>query len=301
MSHINLQNIKFAFWGTGPLAESTIYSLYKNNLVPEYIVTKPDTAVGRHQTITPPYIKEWAKIKNINVIQPESLNREYLDKEENREMRDLLLRNDINIHIVASYGKIIPEYLLNTPSSGFINVHPSDLPQYRGPSPIQYAMLDGKRDIFVTIMKLNKDMDAGDILIKQPLFIDNEDTSHTIEMKSGQIGGELIYKILEAIVNNNIISIPQDHSLATYTTFINKSMGEIDLNDDIEIIKNKYRALTPWPGIFFFHNTIDNKSIRVKINKVNIDADNINDFILSVTPEGKKEISFIDFKNGYTK
>ncbi|MCX8513645.1 MAG: methionyl-tRNA formyltransferase [Candidatus Pacebacteria bacterium] len=209
------------------------------------MVTKPDTPIGRHQIITPPYIKEWAKIKNIKVLQPQSLKKEYLDKEENKELKEQLLRSDINIHIVASYGKIIPEYLLNIPSAGFINIHPSDLPQYRGASPIQYALLDGKKEIFVTIMKLNKDMDEGDILIQQPLFIEGNDNTHTLEIKSGQIGGELIYKILEAIINNNIKSITQDHNKATYTKMIDKNMGEISLNDNIEIIKNKYRAFTP--------------------------------------------------------
>ncbi|MDI9354690.1 MAG: formyltransferase family protein [Cyanobium sp. MAG06] len=200
------------------------------------------------------------------------------------------MREDINIHIIASYGKIIPEYLLNTYPDRFINIHPSNLPLYRGASPIQSALLDGKKEIFVTIMKLDKNMDSGDILIQQPIFINNEDTTHTLEIHSGQVGGELIYKILESIVNNNIKSIPQDHSQATYTKMINKSMGQILLTDDIEIIKNKYRALTPWPGIFFFHKTNDGREVRVKINKVNIKAESINDFIISVTPEGKREI-----------
>ena len=153
----NMQDLKYIFYGTGPLAESALYSLYHTGLIPVAIVTKPDALVGRHQTLTEPMIKVWAKSKNIKVLQPESL------KGENNILNTFLKDNPIDIAIVASYGKIIPEYILDIPGHGTLNIHPSTLPLYRGPSPIESQLLAGANSIGLSIMALDAGMDSGPV------------------------------------------------------------------------------------------------------------------------------------------
>ena len=284
-----MTNIKYAFWGTGPLAESVLYALYKNDLAPLLVITKPDGKVGRKQEVISPQIKTWCDMKGIKVYQPETLK-------DNLELQNIL--KDIDMSIVASYGKIIPEEILNMPRLGFLNVHPSTLPLYRGPSPIESQLLTGAKEIGISIMKLDKEMDHGPILIQSMLDINDNDTSHTVEIKSGQAGGELLSQIFESYVSCNLIAKEQDHSLATFCKFVNKVDGEIKLTDGIEIIKNKFRAYTPWPGIFFMHTHNEN-NIRVKISAINFEANSIEELIQKVIPEGKSEMTFESFKNGY--
>ncbi len=324
--------IKYAFWGTGPLAESALYTLYKNDFIPEYIFTKPDAEVGREKTLTAPMIKKWGESKDITVIQPSKLKPTAEDLDINNTDNKIdgynLLKgilSDMDVCIVASYGKIIPAELLSLPKYGFINIHPSDLPEYRGPSPIESQLLANYKELVISIMKLDVGMDSGDIIIKNKINIDNADTSQTLEIKAGQVGGAILSDILTDYVGGNIKSIPQDNNKATFCKFVKKEDSEIKINvkelsgaenialEKILEIKNKYRAYTPWPGIFFFLNHMD-KDIRVKINKVELEmTENIlnkienntpldlEDVIISVTPEGKKEMSFGDFKKGYVK
>ena len=299
---------KIIFWGTGPLAESVLYSLYKSGYTPQYVVTKPDSAVGRKQIVTAPFIKTWCESKDIKVLQPDNL------KDINEDIQILL--QDYDLSIVASYGKIIPENILNIPKYGFLNVHPSDLPRYRGPSPIESALLAGERDITVSIMKLDAGMDSGPILIKQKFDLNMTDTAQSVELKAGQLGGELLINTLEHYISGALVPVAQTISDVTICKYIEKSQGEISLTDDIENIKNKYRAFYPWPGIFFYtenkHNTQKEnptlpkatqdkeiKRLRIKITSFDLLADNIESCILKVTPEGKSEMSFEDFKRGY--
>ncbi len=282
-------NIKYAFWGTGPLAESVLYSLYKNNLTPAMVITKPDSKVGRKQEVISPQIKTWCDIKGIKVYQPESLK-------DNEELKEML--KDFDMSIIASYGNIIPEEILNMPRLGFLNVHPSMLPLYRGPSPIESQLLTGAKEIGVSLMKIDKEMDHGPILLQTILDIDENDTSHTVEIKSGQMGGEMLSQIFEAYTEGHLLAKEQDHTLATYCKFINKSDGEIKLEGDMENIKNKFRAFTPWPGIFFMHIHNEN-NMRVKVSAINFEAEDIANLIQKVIPEGKSEMTFESFKNGY--
>lgn len=284
-------NLKIVFFGTGPLAESVLFAMYNAGYVPTLVVTKPDSLVGRHQELTPPHIKKWCELKGIPVYQPEKLKDLGADSP--------IFTNNFDLAVVASYGKIIPENVLGAPKHGFLNVHPSMLPLYRGPSPIESQLLDGLTEIGISIMKLDAGMDSGPILVQSKISIRNDDTAGTLEIKCGQIGGEMLTQCIDHYVTGALIPKDQDHNAATICKFIEKSQGEIHLTGDIKTIKNKYRALTPWPGIFFFYEHAG-KSIRVKINKFKLNENTLDECIESVTPEGKSEMSWADFKNGYT-
>ena len=285
----------FIFFGTGALAESVLASLCRAGLVPKYVVTKPDAPKGRHMTLTSPTIKVWCDMKGIRVLQPESL------KEITGESP--LLDTAYDVFIVASYGKLIPEKILATPRKGILNVHPSLLPHYRGASPIESTLLDGMITTGVSIIKLDNEMDHGPILVQTAFMMDPSATSGTLEVSCGQIGGELLLQVLPSYLDGTLIPKEQDHGKATYCTKIEKSLGEITLETKAYEVLRKYRALTPWPGIYFFIQHKD-KLMRVKVTNVDMQKEitkdtDASEVILQVIPEGKKEIGWDDFERGY--
>lgn len=288
-------SISFAFFGTGPLAESVLATLYRNGFIPKLLVTKPDTPQGRHLHITAPHIKTWCEMKGIKVFQPTSLREISTDS--------LLHREKFDVFIVASYGKIIPDEILNIPKMGILNVHPSLLPKYRGASPIESALIDGNEETGVTIIKLDSGVDSGPILAQTAFKIDKQATAGTLEVTCGQIGGELLTQVLTAYVDGNLIPKEQNHTIATFCKKIEKEMGEIKLSDKASDVRNKFRALSPWPSIYFFQEH-KGKNIRVKINSLDLisdidDSKTAKEIILTVTPEGKKEMSWESFLRGY--
>jgi methionyl-tRNA formyltransferase len=209
-----------------------------------------------------------------------------------------------DLFIVASYGKIIPEEVLALPKKGVLNVHPSLLPLYRGPSPLESALLDGLTTTGVSIMKLDKEMDHGPILVQQGFTINPLATSGTLEVTSGQLGGALLVQVLPFYLDGSLVPKEQNHSEATFCKKMTKEMGEVTLLTDAKTVQNKFRALTPWPGIYFFI-THKGKEIRVKITDVDlalssgVDSLLASDIIRLVIPEGKKEMDFESFKRGY--
>lgn len=292
----NYKNLKYIFFGTGPLAESALYTLYQAGLIPSLVITSPNKVSGRNLLLKENIIATWCKSKNLKSWQPETLK--------NLDLRNSPLGSgDYDLAIVASYPKILSPQILNLPIHGTLNIHPSLLPLYRGPSPIQTALLNGDNKIGISIIKLDKEVDHGPILIQKEIQLQDIDTNLSLEKICGQIGAELIIDILESYLESTLKLIPQDHERATFTYKFNKSDGEISLEDSAIELQNKYRALLPHIPIFFFIKHKD-KLIRVKITEVNLHKNAsknkiAKDIILKVIPEGKSEITFENFKNGY--
>ena len=290
-----MNNISFAFFGTGALAESVLASLVRNGYIPKLIVTKPDAPQGRHMEMKSPHIKVWADMKGIKTFQPVSLKELGNDSPLHTETFD--------VFIVASYGKIIPVDILNLPKKGVLNVHPSLLPEYRGPSPIESALLDGKMTTGVSIMKLDEGMDHGPILVQNAFMINAEETSGTLEVRAGQLGGDLLSQVLPQYMDGTLVPKEQDHAKATICKKITKELGEIKLSENIDEVRRKFRALTPWPSLYFFI-THNEKQMRIKVTDVDLvtpfEKDSTaQDIITRVIPEGKKEMDFESFKRGY--
>jgi methionyl-tRNA formyltransferase len=287
--------IRYAFFGTGPLAESVLASLERGGFTPSLIITKPDAPQGRHMVLTPPTIKVWAEMKHLDVYQPEALKELPEDSPLRTEEYDLF--------IVASYGKIIPEDILHIPAKGVLNVHPSLLPKYRGPSPIESALLDGVMTTGVSIMKLDAGMDTGPILVQSAFIINPESTAGTLEVECGQMGGELLIQVLPHYMEGTLTPKEQSQEGATICKKITKDLGEITLMTNGAEVQRKFRALTPWPSIYFFVDHKE-KQMRVKVTAVDltlIGSDSLvaSDVITKVIPEGKHEMTFEDFKRGY--
>lgn len=288
------KSISFAFFGTGPLAESVLSSLVRAGYIPKVIVTKPDSLQGRHMQLTAPHIKTWGEMKGIKVLQPVKLDDNFISD---------ISHFGCSLFIVASYGKIIPENVLNIPKHGALNVHPSLLPLYRGPSPIESVLLDGYITTGVSIIKLDNEMDHGPVLVQNAFDINPEATAGELEVECGQIGGDILVQTLPLYLDSLLIPKEQNHDEATYCKKITKELGEMALTTDAVTVRRKFRSLTPWPGIYFFVKHKD-KNFRVKVTSVDLttpieETDTAEDVILSVIPEGKKEMDWESFKRGY--
>jgi methionyl-tRNA formyltransferase len=291
------KHISFAFFGTGPLAESVLAALVRGGYVPDLLVTKPDAPQGRHLQMTAPHIKVWAEMKHISVYQPETLKELPPDSP--------LHEGGFDLFIVASYGKMIPDDILNLPKKGVLNVHPSLLPKYRGPSPIESALLDGAMTTGVSIMKLDAGMDTGPLLTQSAFMIHPSVTAGMLEVECGLLGGELLVQVLPHFMDGTLVPKEQDNAEATICKKITKELGEITLLTNAAEVQRKFRALTPWPSVYFFVEH-KGKSIRVKVVGVNLtlagtDTLVASDIITAVIPEGKHEMTFEDFKRGYLK
>ena len=292
----------FAFFGTDTFSTVVLERLFEKGFIPTLIMTAPDRPAGRGQKMQSPATKIWAEEKNgggqkIFILQPEKLDTDFISQLEN-------FAGGFDFFVVASYGKIIPESVLKLPKKGALNVHPSLLPMYRGASPIETAILEDNKEMGITIMLMDKEMDHGPILEQQFLEIAEWPKKLDLEKQFAEIGGELLTQIIPAWLAGEIMEQEQDHSFATFTKKIKKEDGLIeisDLNIDFPKLESrevflKVKALNPWPGVYFFINHLD-KQTRIKITEADfVDGKTV---ITKVIPEGKKEMTFADFKKGF--
>ncbi|HEY4512934.1 MAG TPA: methionyl-tRNA formyltransferase [Candidatus Paceibacterota bacterium] len=270
-----MRTINFAFFGGEPLAVPTLQKLQSEGITPSLIVSNPDKPRGRNLQVAPPPTAEWAKKHGIPLIQPEKLRKEDI-------------KNNFDFFVVVSYGKIIPKDVLDLAKLGAINVHPSLLPIYRGPSPIVAAILNGDSETGVTLIKIDEEMDHGPILVQEKIPLSGNEFIQDLEESLAELGGKLLVKIIPEFIENKIQTKEQNHSRATYVKKISKADGEISLEDNPEKNWRKFRAYAAWPRVFFFK---DGKRIIVT------DAVLQNDqfVIKKVLPEGKKEIAWQEF------
>lgn len=287
------KNIKFAFFGTSELSVKVLDILIKNGYAPDLIITTPDKPQGRKMILTPPPVKIFALEHNLKIAQPHSL----LTYNPSSSAGGLQ-PNTYNLLLVASYGKIIPKYILDIPKFGALNVHPSLLPKFRGPSPIQSFILSGEEKTGVTIMLMDAKIDNGPILASQKLKVESHKlNAKELEEKLAELGGQMLVDVIPKWINGEIKAVEQDHSQATFTKKITKEDGLVDLQKDSpKIIYKKFLAFQPWPGIYYFTEK-NNRKTRVIITDMELsESDELK--IKKVKPEGKKEMTFADFLKG---
>lgn len=275
-------SLKTLFFGTPRLAQIVLGKLINSPYKPQLIVTTSDKRVGRGQKLAPSPVKQTAVKNHIEVLQPKGSN-------------DLRLTiNDLrfDLAILVAYGKIIPKEILQIPKYGFINVHPSILPKYRGPSPIQTAILAGEEKTGVTIMLLDQKIDHGPILAQREVTIEKTDTHESLIENLGKIGSDLLIEVLPYYLAGDLQPKPQDHSKATYTKIIKKSDGFLNLKNppDPQALDHIVRAFYPWPGVWTKLRTQNSKLITIKFLPGNL-----------ILPEGKKPMTIKEFLNGYPR
>ncbi len=275
---------KFVFFGTPDIGVWVLEELEKAGFVPSLVVTNPDAPQGRKMIMTASPVAQWAELRNIPVLKPVSLK--------DTTIPDALRASGIELSIVAAYGKLIPQAILDIPKFKTLNVHPSLLPKLRGASPIRSAILEDMNPTGVSIMSLTIGMDEGPILAQETILIPKENwpvRGSELDVLLAKKGGALLAKILPDWIQGTITPEEQNHTEATYTQKITKEMGLIDLHSDPYQNLLKIRAFDGWPGTYFFHERND-QHIRVKI----VDA-TIENSILKITrviPEGKKEMDY---------
>jgi methionyl-tRNA formyltransferase len=272
------KKLKVVFFGTPKEIVPVLENLVKHFDVVA-VVTAPDKPVGRKQIMTPPPPKVFAGDQNIPVYQPTSL------KDATGELKNV----DADLYVVAAYGKIIPDQILQIPQYGAINIHPSLLPKYRGPTPIQTTLLDGITDSGITIIKMDEEMDHGPILHQIPFTLSKTDTFDWLMQAMFKQAAILLPQIIQTYVQGTLKPEPQDDTQASYTKILTKEDGKIDLENppSTEKLDNMIRAFYPWPNVWTITN-VHGKETRVKfLPKKHIQM------------EGKQPVHIKDFINGY--
>jgi len=213
-------NPPIIFFGSEEFSLYSLSSLVEAGFNVSAVVTKPDTPRGRGHALTEPAVKHFARKHNIPVWQPASLN----------ELSPLIEPTQPAIGVLVSYGRIIPESLLEAFPLGIVNVHPSLLPKYRGPSPIESAIANRDNKTGVTIMRLEKSMDTGPIYAQFPYALDGTETRPELYETLGQIGAQTLVSLLADILDGTLMPTEQDHDAATYCALLSKKDAYLDLS-----------------------------------------------------------------------
>ena len=233
--------MKIVFMGTPDFAVPSLEALLKAGHQVCGVFSQPDKPVGRHQNkLCPTPVKAAALSHGLPVFQPESL-RDGSALEQLRELAPELI-------VVAAYGRILPQEILDLPPMGCINVHSSLLPRYRGAAPINWAVVNGDSETGVTIMKVVPELDAGDILGQVSTPIDPEETVETLHDRLAGLGGELLVRVVEELAQGRSTATPQDAALVTYAPMLSRALSPIDWSKSAHAIHNQVRGLVPWPA-----------------------------------------------------
>jgi methionyl-tRNA formyltransferase len=244
--------MKVLFMGTSNFAVPILHQLMKSGRKIVGVVTQPDKPKGRGMKIGPSPVKEAAIELGLPVFQPSETSQETFIKLVKELFPDII--------ILSAFGQILPKEILEIPKYNCINVHPSLLPKYRGPAPIQWAIINGEKETGVSIFILNERLDAGDIIAQKKVEIKEEDNAETLSIKLSHIGAKLVDEIIDEIKYGNIIRIPQDDKEATYAPSLEKEDGLVDWELPAKKIHNLVRGLYSWPGTYTF---LEDKMIKI--------------------------------------
>jgi len=237
------QFLNLVFCGTPPFAVPTLEKLDASGFKILLVVTQPDRPKGRGLELAISSVKQSALQLGLPITQPDKIKT-------NDEFRQQLNALKPDAIIVVGYGRIIPQWMLDLPPLGNINLHASLLPKYRGAAPIQWAIARGETVTGVTTMKLNAGLDTGDILLQRELPIMPDDTAETISPRLAAIGADLTVETLRGLQSGSIHPHPQNHAQATLAPILKKEDGRIDFSFSAHEIFNRMRGFQPWPGAY---------------------------------------------------
>lgn len=250
---------KLVFMGTPDFAVPALQAVHAAGHDIALVVTQPDRPKGRGRKVEPPPVKKASEKLGLAVTQPDNLRSE--------TAKQLLQAADADFFIVVAFGHLLRESVLKMPKRGCINVHASLLPRYRGPAPIQWAVINGDTETGVTTMLMDKGLDTGDMLMAAREPIGPSDTAGSLHDRLAQQGADLLVQTLAAFADGTIRRTPQDHSAATYAPLLKKTDGLIDWKKPAAKIEPFIRGMSPWPGAFTFW-----KNTRLKIYRSEIEA-----------------------------
>ncbi len=244
--------MRVLYMGTPDFAVATLESIIKAGHEVIGVVTQPDKVKGRGGKISFPAIKEAALRHNLDVYQPVKVRDE--------QFIQIIRSLRPEVIVVAAFGQLLPKKILDIPPYGSINVHASLLPEYRGSSPIQAAILNGDEKTGITIQYMDVKLDTGDIILQESIPIAKDETGGSLHDKLAQVGAELLVKALDKLKDGSVSRTPQDDSLATIVKMLDKEMGNIDFNQPAIYIERKIRGLNPWPSAY---TKLDGKTLKL--------------------------------------
>lgn len=279
---MNKSDARIVFMGTPEISAKVLEGLISDGFNVVGVIAQPDRPIGRKKIITPVPTKVVAQKYNIPVYQPEKIRKEY----------DFAYDLKPDVIVTLAYGQIVPQGLLDIPTKGCINLHGSLLPKYRGAAPIQYALINNEKETGMTLMKMVKEMDAGEMYDKEIVEISKEDNCTSLFIKMGDAALKLILRALPKYLNDELIGIPQDESLVTFSPTIKPEEEKIDLNKSKEEIYGYIRALSEEPGAYLFL-----ENVKYKIYKSDIVSDMIIGKVGEIVKADKNGL-FLQAKNG---
>ena len=245
--------MKLVFCGTPQFAVPTLEAVIAAGHDVALVVTQPDRAAGRGMEMQPPPVKRIALEHGIPVAQPEKIKNNFDFRTQLEDIRPEAI-------LVVAYGRIIPQWMLDLPPHGNINLHGSLLPKYRGAAPIQWAIANGESVTGVTTMRLDAGLDTGDMLLAKVVPIGHEETAVDVYEGLAAVGAELMVKTLCGLADKSLFHQPQDHSMATLAPILKREDGRIDFTRTAQDIYNRWRGFQPWPGA---HTTLRGKKLIV--------------------------------------
>jgi methionyl-tRNA formyltransferase len=298
---------KVIFMGTPDFAVPTLRALIEHHDVLG-VITQPDRPAGRKGQLRQPPIKELAQAHGIPVFQPEKLRR----KATQQALLDWQPAIP-DVHVVAAFGQILPQSVLDIPHHGSVNVHGSLLPRWRGAAPINAAIRAGDQETGITIMVMDAGLDTGPMLSKRAIPIEVQETAQTLHDKMAQLGADLLIETLPGYLSGELQPQAQDDAQATYAPQIKKEDGEIDWTQSAAAIERLVRAFTPWPGTYTYwgdkllkihagdagHGSAAPGRVIEHEGTIGIGTGNGVYYPTEVQLEGKKRTSIEDFYNGY--
>lgn len=234
--------MRLVFMGTPPFAVPSLEALLRAGHEVAAVYTQPDRPAGRGQEIQTSPVKRAALAASLPVRQPRSLRP--------AEEAAALAALKPPAIVVAAYGLLLPQAVLDIPPLGCLNVHPSLLPRYRGASPIIGTLLAGDSETGVTVMLLDAGMDTGPVLVQEREPVQPTDTAGSLGMRLAQLGARLLVQVLPRWAAGELSLTPQDNTLATYTQRLKKEDGDLDFREPAVLLERKIRAYQPWPGAY---------------------------------------------------
>jgi methionyl-tRNA formyltransferase len=296
--------MRIVFFGTSEVGMPILSALLGAGHEVLHVVTSPDSPVGRKQELIETPIAKLAKELGLPISKPQKIKN-------NPEFLEFLRGLDADIFVIVSYGKIVPQELIDIPPLKTINVHFSLLPKYRGAAPIQFALLNGEETSGTTIFILDEQVDHGPVLAKQKIAIEPDDTFATLAPKLSDLSAQLLINILPQYAAGEIMPLEQIHEDATFTKLISKVDGKVDWNKTAPEIYNQWRAFTPWPGIW---TTFEGQILKILECEIVDAPDTPNAFtdlpdiipceghtflrLIKIQLAGKNPTSMKDFLNG---
>jgi methionyl-tRNA formyltransferase len=301
--------LTLVFCGTPAFAVPTLQRLTDAGFDIPLVVTQPDKPRGRGLELAPTPVKQRATELRIPVVQPTTIKN-------NEEFKSQLAGLNADAIIVVGYGRIIPQWMLDLPKYGNINLHASLLPKYRGAAPIQWAIANGDTVTGVTTMRIDAGLDTGDILLQRELPIGDDDTAVTLAPRLADVGGELMVETLRGLQDGRIHARPQDHNQASLAPILKREDGHIDFHRTARDIYNRLRGFQPWPGAYTLFRGKNfqihwakpaDSGANLSPGELRLQGENL--FVGCATHtalqlsevqlEGKKRMSAADFARGY--